>query len=116
MKVESSAKIKYGFWGLVCGGVIAMIVGFAWGGWTTASTAHGMSQKAVVASQSAICVAQFVKQPNYDKKLKEFAEVNSWTRGEYVEKGGWDKMPGQEKADSEVARACGEGIALLVKK
>ena len=69
-----------------------------------------------MASQAAICVAQFVKQPNHEKKLKEFAEVSSWSRGEYIEKGGWDKMPGQETASSEVARACAEGLDLLVKK
>ncbi len=116
MKVESAAKIKYGIWGLIGGAVIAMILGFVWGGWTTAGTAHGNTQKAVVASQAAICVAQFVKQPNHEKKLKEFAEVSSWSRGEYIEKGGWDKMPGQETANSEVARACAEGLDLLVKK
>jgi hypothetical protein len=116
MKLESAAKVKYGIWGLIGGAVIAMILGFVWGGWTTASTAHGITQKAVVASQAAICVAQFVKQPNHEKKLKEFEEVTSWSRGEFIENGGWDKMPGQEKADSDVARACADGLALLVKK
>jgi len=29
MKPETSAKIKYGVWGLICGAVIAMIIGFA---------------------------------------------------------------------------------------
>ena len=116
MKVENAAKMKYGFWGLVGGAVIAMILGFMWGGWTTSSTANAATAKAVVSSQAAICVAQFVKQPNHDAKLKEFGEVSSWTRGEYIEKGGWDKMPGKEKADSEVARACAEGLGLLVKK
>ena len=106
MKVESAAKIKYGIWGLIGGAVIAMILGFVWGGWTTASTAHGNTQKAVVASQAAICVAQFVKQPNHEKKLEEFADVNSWSRGEYIEKGGWDKMPGSKSASDGVARAC----------
>jgi hypothetical protein len=75
-----------------------------------------MTQKAVVASQSAICVAQFVKQPNHEKKLAELAEVSSWLRGEFIEKGGWDKMPGQEKASPDVARACADGLELLVKK
>jgi hypothetical protein len=116
MKLESAAKIKYGIWGLIGGAVIAMILGFVWGGWTTTSTAHGMSQKAVVASQAAICVAQFVKQPNHAKKLAEFAEVSSSTRSDFIEKGGWDKMPGQEKAAPDVARACAEGLELLVKK
>jgi hypothetical protein len=116
MKRETTANVKYGIWGLIGGAVIAMIVGFAWGGWTTSSSANAATAKAVVSSQAAICVAQFVKQPNHEAKLKEFGEVSSWTRGEFVEKGGWDKMPGQEKADPEVARACAEGLDLLVKK
>ena len=116
MKPESAAKIKYGVWGLICGALIAMIIGFAWGGWTTSSTTQGMTDKAVLASQSAICVAQFMKQPNHEKKLQEFEKVNSWTRPEFIEKGGWDKMPGQEKASPAVARACADGLELLVKK
>ena len=116
MKPESAAKIKYGVGGLICGAVIAMIIGFAWGGWTTAGGARTMTQEAVLASQAAICVAQFVKQPDHEQKLKEFGEVSSWTRAEFIEKGGWDKMPGQEKAGSAVARACAEGLELLIKK
>ena len=116
MKLETAAKVKYGIWGLIGGAVIAMILGFVWGGWTTSSTANAASAKAVVSSQAAICVAQFVKQPNHEAKLKELADVSSWSRGEFIAKGCWDKMPGQEKADSEVARACAEGLELLVKK
>ena len=116
MKPESAAKVKYGVWGLIGGAVVAMIIGFAWGGWTTSSTTQGISDKAVLASQAAICVAQFVKQPNQEAKLKEFGELSSWTRAEFIEKGGWDKMPGQQKAGAEVARACAEGLGLLIKK
>ena len=116
MKLETAAKVKYGIWGLIGGAAISMFVGFAWGGWTTSSTADAATAKAVVSSQAAICVAQFVKQPNHEKKLKELEEINTWSRAEFIEKGGWDKMPGQEKADSEVARACAEGLSLLVKK
>ena len=32
MKPETEGKIKYGVWGLIVGAVIAMIIGFAWGG------------------------------------------------------------------------------------
>ena len=38
MKPETEGKLKYGGLGLVCGAVIAMIIGFAWGGWTTSDT------------------------------------------------------------------------------
>ena len=116
MKLESAAKVKYGFWGLIGGAVIAMIVGFMWGGWTTSSTANAATAKAVVSSQAAICVAQFVKQPNPEAKLKELEAVSSWQRAEVIEKGGWDRMPGQEKAGYAVARACADGLALLFKK
>ena len=116
MKPETAAKFKYGVWGLICGAVIAMIIGFAWGGWTTSSTTQTRTQEAVLASQAAICVAQFMKQPNPEEKLKALGEVSSWQRNEYIEKGGWDKMPGQEKAGSAVARACADGLELLIKK
>jgi hypothetical protein len=116
MKAEIAMKAKYGAWGVVCGAVAAMIIGFGWGGWTTASTTHEMTGKAVVASQAAICVAQFMKEPEHAKKLKDFEEATTWTRPDFVEKGGWDKMPGQDKASEGVARACADGLALLIKK
>ena len=116
MKAETAAKTKYGTWGAIFGAIGAIILGFAWGGWTTAGTTQEMSDKAVLASQSAICVAQFVKQPDHEKKLKELEAASSWTRPEFVEKGGWDRMPGQDKAGSAVARACAEGLTLLIKK
>ena len=115
MEPETAGKIKYGVWGLICGAIIVMIIGFAWGGWTTGGTRQEMTDEAVLASQAAICVAQFVKEPTYKEKLKEMQDLDSWKRREFIEKGGWDKMPGQEKAGSSVARACVEGIELLVK-
>ena len=116
MKPETTTKIKFGVWGLICGAVIAMIIGFAWGGWTTSGTTQTMTKEAVLASQAAICGAQFMKQPNHEAKLKELEAVSSWQRAEVIEKGGWDKMPGQEKAGYAVARACADGLELLSKK
>jgi len=117
MKPETAAKIKYGVWGLICGAVIAMIIGFAWLGWTTFSTTQKMSKEAVLAARAAICVAQFIKQPNHEEKLKELKAVNySYNRTEFIEKGGWDKMPGEEKAAYGVAQACAEGLQVLIIK
>jgi hypothetical protein len=116
MKPETSGKLKYGFWGLACGAVIAMIIGFGWGGWTTAATTKTMTADAVLASQAAICVAQYTQDTNYEENLKELEKANSWSRADLIEKGGWDKMPGQEKADYGVARACADGLELLIKK
>jgi hypothetical protein len=116
MKAETQGKIKYGVWGLIVGAVIVMIIGFAWGGWKTTGTAKTMTKEAVLASQAAICVAQFLKTQNYEEKLKELEELDSWKRAEFIEKGGWDKMPGQEKADYAVSRACADGLELFIKK
>lgn len=116
MKAETEGKIKYGVWGLICGAVIAMIIGFAWGGWSTSSTSQGKSDAAVLASQAAICVAQFMKDPNHEAKLKELEGVDRWKRSEFIEKGGWDKMPGQNDSSSGVSVACVAGIEALIKE
>ena len=116
MKTETAGKVKYGVWSLFIGAVVAMIIGFGWGGWTTAATTQRMSEKAVLASQAAICVAQFIKQPNYEEQLKEIEKVSTWQRDKFIEEGGWDKMPGQKEADYGVAQACSDGLELLIKK
>ena len=116
MKPETAGKVKFGVWGFIVGAIITMIIGFAWGGWTTSGTTQKMSEEAVAASQAAICVAQFMQDSNYQENLKELAETNSWSRADLIEKGGWDRMPGQEKAGYAVARACADGIELLIKK
>ncbi len=116
MQPVTGAKVKYGIWGLILGAVIVMILGFAWGGWTTAGSARAMSTEAVLASRSAICVAQFMMQPTHEEKLKEFEKASHWKRPEFIKKGGWDKMPGEDKAGDAVARACVDGLEILAKK
>jgi hypothetical protein len=113
MKLETAGRVKFGVWGLVCGAVIAMIIGFAWGGWITGGTSRQRTGEAVLATRAAICVAQFIKDPNYKAKLKELKATDSWDRSTYIEKGGWDKMPGEQKASDTVSRACADGLEHL---
>jgi hypothetical protein len=117
MKPESASKIKYGVWGIIVGAIIVMITGFAWGGWNTSGTTQKMNEAAVLDTQAAICVGQFMAEPNHQEKLKELGALESWKRAEYIEKGGWDRMPGQtEKPDYTVSRACADGLGPLMKK
>jgi hypothetical protein len=116
MKVEMKEKLTYGFWGFVGGAVVAMIIGFVWGGWTTSSTSQAKSDAAVLANQAAICVAQFIKEPKSKERLDEFEKIESYKRSEFIQKGGWDKMPGQKEASYDVANACVTGIEALIKK
>lgn len=116
MKPETAGKLKFGVWALICGAAIAMIIGFAWGGWTTASTSQRRTDEAVLATRAAICVAQFMSQPNYQEKLKALKETSSWERAALIEKGGWDRMPGEKEASSTVSRACADGLEVLMAK
>ena len=112
----TTGKLKYGALGLVCGAVITMIIGFSWGGWTTSLTTERMSGEAVLASHAAICVAQFMKEPNHGEELKKFEKLSDWDKAEFIQKGGWATMPGGEKADITACRACADGLKLLIKK
>lgn len=116
MKQEMSVKIKYGVWGLILGAGVAMIVGFGWGGWVTAGAAKGKTDQALLASRAEICVAQFMGAPNHDQELKAFEEMDSWKRSALIEKGGWDKMPGQGEASGAVAEACARGLEVLAAR
>jgi len=115
MKSETGGKVKFGLWGLICGAVITMIIGFAWGGWTTGGTSRQRTDAAVLATRAAICVAQFIKDPNYKEKLKELKALDSYERSAFIEKGGWDKMPGEQKPIYDVSRACADGLEYLMK-
>ena len=114
-KPETGGKVKFGVWGLICGAIITMIIGFAWGGWTTGGTSRQRTEETVLATRAAICVAQFIKDPNYKEKLKELKALSSYERRTFIEKGGWDKMPGEQKASSTVSQACADGLEYLTK-
>ena len=116
MTPVTAGKVKYGVWGLICGAVIAIILGFAWGGWTTARTTQQMGEEAVMAARAAICVAQFMNEPNHAEKLQELGKISSYQRSTFIEKGGWDKMPGEDTASHGVARACADGLEVLLKQ
>jgi len=119
MNTDMKEKMAFGGCGIITGAAVAMMIGFNVGGWSTSSTSQTKSDAAVLVSKAAICVAQFIKDPNYKEKLKEFEKLDSYGKNntsDYVRKAGWDKMPGEEKADPNVAQACSEGIEVLIKK
>lgn len=93
-----------------------MIVGFNWAGWATANGTRKASEDAVTSVQAAICAAQFMKAPPDDLKVKEFQATEGYRRTEFVEKGGWDRMPGQEKAAWGVAGTCATNIDSMLKQ
>jgi len=116
MNPVTAGKVKYGVGGLIGGAIIAMIIGFAWGGWTTARTTQQMGEEAILAVRSAICVAQFMKDPNHQEHLQAIGKLSPFERATFIEKGGWHKMPGEDTASSTVTRACARGLDVLMKQ
>ena len=96
--------------GAAVGAVATLVIGFYWGGWVTGGAAKEMVQKststALVTALAPICVAQFQSAADAASQLALLKKVSTWEQGSFIEKGGWDKMPGSKSGDDGVARAC----------
>jgi hypothetical protein len=109
------AWLKPGIWGAVIGGILTMIVGFSWGGWTTHSTANQDALKRVDAAVTAtlvpICLAQGKIDTAKGKKLADLKAItSSYEQTEFVMKTGWATFPGKEDANRDVAEACATAL------
>lgn len=86
-------ETKPALWGAAAGAAALAFVGFNWGGWTTGGKAESMAVKrvdeAVVAALAPVCVDKFVRASDATANRAALVKLDSWTQGEYVEKGGW---------------------------
>lgn len=109
-------KWTYGLWGAALGALALGVVGFTWGGWVTSGNADTMamkrSQTALVAVLTPVCVERFQANANAPANLVELKGIGySWTRRDYVVKGGWATF-GQDRP-FELADACAERLNKL---
>ena len=116
MNPETKTKVTCGLSGLAFGIVITMMVAFKGGFLITKSDNERLVNAAVLANRADICVAQFTKDPGYPDKSKEFKALNFIDRDAYIQKGGWDRMPGEAKASDGVNRVCGDKLAASMEK
>ena len=75
-----------------------------------------MASGAVLAERAKICVAQFTNAPGYQERLKQFKASDYSAKGVFIEKGGWAKMPGDEKVSAAVNEACSRALETLASK
>jgi hypothetical protein len=98
------------FWSCVVCLVIPIIVGFTWGGWVTQSAAVRMSEaagnQARAAVAAAYCVSKFDSAPDAATQLASLKKIESWQRDEFIDKGGWTKLPGEDKPMDGAADLC----------
>jgi len=110
--MEFPVETKPMLWGAAGGALAAMIVGFAWGGWVTGGRAETdaaqRANTAIVAALAPVCVERFRRATDVSANLAALKKIDSWSQGEFVEKGGWAMSPGSKPYDqaSAVAKAC----------
>ena len=99
-------------WGAAGGALAMTIAGFAWGGWVTGGRADTdatqRANAAVVAALAPVCVERFQRGTDVSANLAALKKIDSWSQGDFVEKGGWAMAPGSKPYDqvSAVAKAC----------
>jgi len=105
-------ETKPALWGVAGGAVALAIVGFQWGGWVTGGKAEATAVQrvndAVVVALAPICVEKFQRTGDASANLMALKKIDSWSQGEFVEKGGWATVPGSNSPAqvSAVAKAC----------
>jgi hypothetical protein len=112
--------IKPGAWGFVIGGILTMIVGFTWGGWSTAGTADRIAMErsttAVTAALVPVCLEKSKSDPARTEKLAALkALTSSWEQSEMVLKDGWASV-GESEGNRGVAEACAAQLVAVVAK
>lgn len=106
------AETKPALWGMAGGAIAAMIVGFSWGGWVTGGSAEAAAAQranaAVVVALAPVCVERFQRASDVPANLDALKKVDTWSQGDFIEKGGWAAAPGSKPSDqvSAVAKAC----------
>ncbi|MGM0585156.1 MAG: hypothetical protein ACQEUZ_10965 [Pseudomonadota bacterium] len=110
IRMKLPEATKPAAWGAVGGAIVAIVIGFAWGGWVTGGEATRMqaagAQSAIVQAFTPLCVVRAEQQPEQVALLKE---ERSYQRDNFVIDAGWvDNV--SEKYRSEVADACADSI------
>ena len=105
------------FWSVVGSSILTMVVGFTWGGWTTAGRAGTMADLAVRQARavliSNVCVHNFVSAPDAAQNLVELKSKSSWEQDNFIEEGGWAVVAGLSKPVPDAADTCADALVSL---
>jgi alpha/beta superfamily hydrolase len=105
-------ETKPALWGFVGGAAALAVAGFSWGGWMTSAKAElaasSRAESAVVAALAPVCAAKFQSAGEVVANLAALKKVDSWSQGDFIEKGGWANVTGAKATEhlSSVAKAC----------
>jgi hypothetical protein len=100
------------FW--ACAGcvIVATVVGFTWGGWTTGGSARDMAEDSAAQARqelaAVVCVERFMAAPDANLQLAKLQEItSSYQQSKFVEEGGWATIvPASSTADRKASAAA----------
>jgi len=108
--MKTPTWIMPSLYGAGVGAIALAIVGFSWGGWTTAGSAEALAKKqsltAVTAALLPYCLERSAIDPNLVTVMAELSAATSFGKKAIVEKAGWATPLGMEKPNSDLAQAC----------
>lgn len=107
---------KPGAYGAAAGAISATILGFTWGGWTTAGNAAEMAQiqaaQEVTLAMVADCLNASAAGPERATKLETLNVASAFQRSKAMMDTGWATFPGTDVPNRDLAAACAEGLKL----
>lgn len=107
---------KAALYGAVVGAILASVIGFSWGGWTTNRSANEMAEKfatkQVTLAMVPLCLSMSETDPDRMSKLTKVQEATGFTRRNLFMETGWATLPGADTPSRELADACIAGLKL----
>lgn len=107
---------KPGVYGALVGAVAVSILGFTWGGWTTAGGAQEMADsfaaEQVTLAMVPVCLGLSEADADRVEILATLRETSNFQRRNAMMETGWATLPGTEAPSRNLADACLAGLAL----
>ena len=105
-------------WSCVGSVVVALVVGFTWGGWVTGGTSRDLAATAGTDARgqlaSVICVERFLASPTAAAQLVELKGLtSSYQQRQFIEKSGFATMPETDSANRRASDLCAQMLAAL---
>lgn len=108
--------LKPGIYGALVGAIIIAVGGFSWGGWMTGGSANKLAATRahddVIAALVPICLDMAKNDPNHAAQLDTIRAASTYQRRDAVMATGWATVPGAEKPNADLARACVTALKL----
>ena len=102
--------LKPGIYGALVGAVAVSILGFTWGGWTTAGGAQEMADnfaaEQVTLAMVPVCLGLSKADAERASILATLQEASSFQRRTAMMETGWATMPGTDAPSRDLASAC----------